>query len=266
MSEILKVERLNVEYMVKEKGFYALDDVSLSVREGEIFGIVGESGSGKSTLALSILNILPDNAQTQGNIFFREKDILSFNENQLRVMRGKDIGMIFQEPASSFNPVLTIGYQFCEFLRAKLKIKDNAELSELALANLKRARIEDPGRIMRSYPHQLSGGLLQRALIAMAISTRPSLLIADEPTSSLDVTIESQIINLFKKIKQEYKLTIIFITHNLELVKILCDRVAVIYKGRIVDCGDQKSVFGNPESDYTRELIRSVKNLDSDVV
>ena len=258
MREILKVENLEVEYKNKVK---ALKGVSFKVYEREILGIVGESGCGKSTLALSLGNLLPSSAIRKGKIFFEDKDIFSLKEEELAKLRGKKMNFIFQSPYDSFDPIETIGSQFREFLKEKLKEKERIE--KVIYDSLEKVRIENIKEILKSYPHQLSGGELQRISIAFAISTSPSLLIADEPTSNLDVTVESQIAHLFLELRNLLSLTIIFITHNLELARVICDRIAVLYQGELVEIKRREGIFKNPENPYTKFLVNSFKRLSN---
>ena len=257
MREILRIENLEVEYENKVK---ALENISFDVYKGEILGVVGESGSGKTTLALSIVNLLPEVAIKKGNIFFENINIFSLKENELNKLRGKKINFIFQSPYDSFDPLQTMANQFREYLKEKLE--DKSIIEKVIYDSLKKARIDNIGEILGSYPHQLSGGQLQRVSIAFAISTSPSLLIADEPTSNLDVTVESQIAHLFLKLKKSFGLTIIFITHNLELAKFLCDRIAVIYQGRLVEIAQVEEIFNNPKNSYTEFLVDSFKRVE----
>lgn len=259
---ILEVKDLSVSYQSRTKYVNALKKVSWGIKEGEILGIVGESGSGKSTLALSILNLLPADSKSQGQIIFEDKNILKVREKELEILRGNKIGLIFQEPASTFNPVLSMDYQFQEILQIKLKIKSKVEREKIIFDSLSKTRVREPERILKSYPHQLSGGQLQRVAIAMAVALRPTILIADEPTSSLDVTIESQIVCLFKELRDKFKLTIIFITHNLDLVKALCDRVVVLYQGEVREIKSKEELFTNPEDNYTKSLLDSFSELE----
>lgn len=253
---------LTVQYRSQDKYVEALKDVSFDLRQGEILGVVGESGSGKSTFALSVLNLLPSDCRKQGEIIFNNKNILSLNDRQAQKLRGNEIGLIFQDPAGTFNPVLTLGYQFEEVLTEKLSLSDRIKRKEIIFDCLSRAKLKEPERIIKSYPHQLSGGQLQRVAIAMAIALRPKLLIADEPTSSLDVTIESQIVNLFKELSRALNLTIIFITHNLDLVKVLCDRAVVLYQGRVREIRKTEELFASAQDSYTKSLLAAFKQLE----
>ena len=262
MRNILDVRSLGVEYLVGNKTVPALEEVSFSLERKEILGIVGESGSGKTTCALSLLCLLGDNARTKGKIIFEGKDLLALPERRLRKVRGNALSMVFQEPAASFNPVLSIEYQFKEMLKEKFPGQNGRALRNIIDQALRRVRLPEPDRILKSYPHQLSGGQLQRVAIAFAISCNPSVLIADEPTSNLDVTIESQIINLFLTLRQDLDLAIIFITHNLDLVKMLCDRVCVLYRGRAVEVNGKDALFSEPSHPYTKGLLQSFKSLE----
>ncbi len=261
MEILLKVNNLNVEYTGK-RIVQALRDVSFDVRQGEIVGIIGESGSGKTTLAYSIINLLPGNTRINGGIELKGKNILSFNEKELRSLRGREIGIIPQDPAAAFNPVFTIGYQFEEFLKSKGFFFGKEERVLFMEELLRKVHLFYPQRILKSYPHQLSGGQLQRAMIALTIAVKPSLLIADEPTSSLDVTVESQLMHMFLNLRKELGLTIIFITHNLGLIEVLCDRVVVLYRGQVKEVGDKTSVIFSPQDGYTKSLRDSFKAIE----
>jgi len=255
-EKILEVDNLVVVY---DKVFKALDKINLSIYRREILGIVGESGCGKTTLALSLINLLPPSAQIKGKIYFEGKDILSFSFKDLNELRRGKIGFVFQSPQDSFDPVFTIGYQFKEFLGERLKRDE--EIKKIIYVSLEKVKIYDKERILKSYPHQLSGGQLQRLAIAFAISLSPSLLVADEPTSNLDVTVESQIVHLFLELRDSLDLTIIFITHNLDLARVLCDRIAVIYQGKLVEVGARERILESPQHPYTKLLVDSFKEF-----
>lgn len=260
---ILTVSNLSVTYFGPEGYVHALNGVSFDVREHEILGLVGESGSGKSTFALALLGLLGSDACVEGVAMFANSNILLLDEKQKQSLRANKISMVFQEPASSFNPVLTIGYQFDEFLRCRFAAPaDKTKRQELIADSLAKVHLPETERILKSYPHQLSGGQLQRVAIAMAIALKPLLLIADEPTSSLDVTIESQIIHLFRELQKNLDLTIIFITHNLDLVRVLCDRVVVLSRGRVREVAATAALFLRPRHAYTKQLINSFKELE----
>jgi ABC-type dipeptide/oligopeptide/nickel transport system ATPase component len=259
---ILAVKNLNVRYYSKKGRVHALKGVNFDVQENEIIGLVGESGSGKSTFSSAVLRILPNDALVAGEIIFQNKDILSMPDKDIGRMRSKEISLIFQEPASTFNPVLSIEYQFREFLHYSGNIKNKDKQNIIIEHSLDRVYLKEVDRIIKSYPHQLSGGQLQRVAIAMAIALNPKIIIADEPTSSLDVTIESQIIHLFEELRKKLNLTIIFITHNLDLVRVLCDRVVVLHEGKVEEIAAADSLFQRPVVPYTKALLSSFKALE----
>ena len=259
---MLEVKNLNVRYVSQGGGLLALDDVSFNVSDNEIVGIVGESGSGKSTFSSALLRLLPQGTKVSGNIFFKGNDILTMPERSMRQIRAKDIALIFQEPASTFNPVLSIEYQFREFLRCSGQIKGKDKQNIIMEHSFSRVHLKEFNRIIKSYPHQLSGGQLQRVAIAMAVALSPKIIIADEPTSSLDVTIESQILHLFKELRRQLNLTIIFITHNLDLVRALCDRVVVLRAGQVKEIAATQTLFQSPRDAYTKQLLASFQSLE----
>jgi ABC-type dipeptide/oligopeptide/nickel transport system ATPase component len=256
---MLEIKDLSVTYAGASTK--ALDSINFSVQKEEILGVVGESGCGKSTLANAIVDLLPLDAKPQGSVVFNGKSIYALSEKELCQVRGNGIGLIFQEPAATFNPVLSIGYQFDELLRIKLKMK-RRERPDFMAETLKKVKINEAGRILKSYPHQLSGGQLQRIAIAFALSLNPALLIADEPTSSLDVTTESQIIYLFREIRETLKVGIIFITHNLDLVWSLCDRVVVLQAGGVKEVKEKNLLFAHPSDAYTKSLLAAFKKFE----
>lgn len=260
---ILEIKKLSVEYYRNKKIIHAVKNFSLTVQKGETLAIAGESGSGKSTVALSILNlIMPYEGKiTSGKILFHNHDILDYTENDLRSLRGSEISMIFQDPFSSLNPVLTAGEQIIESLSAHRYDLTKNEKEIITEKTLKEVMFTDPKRIMNSYPHQLSGGQRQRIVIAAAIINRPQILIADEPTTALDVTIQKEILDLIDKLKKELNLTVILITHNLPLAYERSSRIAVMYGGELVELGDKEAVFHHPEHPYTQKLINSVPKL-----
>jgi len=259
--ELLEIENLSVEYYRWKETIPAVRDVSITLSSGEILGIVGESGCGKSTLALSILNIIPhtEGKIVAGDIFFEGHNIFKMSGEELRKIRGKDIGFIFQDPFSALNPVLTIKDQIEEVLAEHLGEKSDSLIEEL----LKKVKITDPGRILSSYPHQISGGQRQRVGIAMAISANPKIIIADEPTTALDVTTQKEILDLLVSLQKEMKMSIIFITHNLGIVSDICNKTAVMYAGEIAEFGLTKSILKSPMHPYTEALIKSVPRVES---
>ena len=259
-EKIIEVRNLNVHYFTDKGKFQALRNICFEIQKGEIFCVVGESGSGKTTLGLSILRILPKNATFEGEIKFKNIDILNCEEKMLKEIRGKEIFMIFQDPLSSFDPLFSIGYQMQEFLISKKKTISRREMSDMIEETLIKVGFREPRSILKMYPHQLSGGMLQRIMIAQALMFHPSLIIADEPTSNLDVSIESQIINLFLKLNREFKITILFITHNLLLVKKIATRIVVLYKGEIVEEGSFEKIYTSSNF-YVKQLLQSFEEI-----
>lgn len=264
MSEkaMLDVKSLRTSFFTDEGEVPAVDDVSFTINEGEILGVVGESGSGKSVSALSMMGLVPEppGKIIGGEINYKEEDLTKASEKRMRQIRGNEIAMIFQEPMTSLNPLFTIGNQVMETVKlhnkwSKTKIKHRA-IEMLELVGLKRA--ED---LMNDYPHQLSGGMRQRVMIAMAMVCKPNLLIADEPTTALDVTIQAQILKLMKDLNKKTNTAVMMITHDLGVVAEVCDRVVVMYAGKKVEEGDIKSIFKNPKHPYTIGLIKSVPDM-----
>jgi peptide/nickel transport system ATP-binding protein len=236
----------------------AVDDISFRIAQGEVLGLVGESGCGKTMTALSLLRLAPPPARiVGGEILFQGRDLLALPEKQLRALRGSAIGMIFQEPASALNPVFTIGYQVGESLQIHRGLTRRQARAE-AVAMLREVALPDPGRRAGEYPHQLSGGMLQRVMIAMALICRPALLIADEPTTALDMTIQSQMVDLLLRLREQYRLTVLLISHDLGVVAEMADRVAVMYAGRIVEEAATRDLFRAPLHPYTAGLLRSI--------
>lgn len=264
MSEkLLEVKSLRTEFHTDKGRLIAVNDVSFYVDKEEIVGLVGESGSGKSVTSLSVLRLLPEQGKiSAGEILIEGKDLMKMNKNETRKIRGGDIAMIFQDPMSSLNPVLRVGEQLMECTKLHLKHK-NSQAREHAISMIKRVAIPVPEDIMNRYPHQLSGGMSQRIMIAMAMSCNPKVLIADEPTTALDVTIQAQVLELMLELKEKNKIGILLITHDLGVVAEMCDRVIVMYCGRIVEMADVVSLFNNPFHPYTRGLIASVPKIGS---
>ncbi len=255
---LLDIQALSIDFT----GNPAVRDLSLSIAPGESLGLVGESGSGKSATALAILRLLPPQASTRGRILFQDADLLTASEAAMRSIRGRQIAMIFQEPMTALNPVMRVGDQVEEAVVAHGG-KKNAAL-KLAIDALRDVGIPDPAQRARSYPHQLSGGMRQRVMIAMAIVNRPQLLIADEPTTALDVTIQAQILELLADLRRRFNLAMLFISHDLAVVSRVADRVAVMYAGSLVEIGAVRDIFANPAHPYTRGLLASVPTLASD--
>ncbi|MBI5124439.1 MAG: ABC transporter ATP-binding protein [Candidatus Omnitrophica bacterium] len=258
---ILQIKNLKTYFYTPCGVVKAVDGVSFNIEKGKVFGIVGSSGSGKTLTALSVLKLVSMPGKiTDGRILFNDLDLLAMDEESLRQIRGAKISMVFQEPASSFNPVFTIGEQIMESIITHKRI-DRPRAGEIALQYLHKARIQDPDRIFHDYPHQLSGGTKQRAMIAMALVNSPELLILDEPTTALDVTIQAEILDMLDEIIHKEKLSVLFISHDLGVISRMCGCTAVMYKGRIVEMADTKTILNNPRSPYTISLLESVKAL-----
>jgi oligopeptide/dipeptide ABC transporter ATP-binding protein len=243
-----------------------VDGVSFDVNRGETVGIVGESGSGKSVTAMSILRLIAEPGRiASGRILFgeegKQKDVVQMTDDEIRDFRGSDVAMIFQDPMTSMNPVLKVGFQIREAMAAHERFTSK-QASDRVVPMLKQVRIPAPEQRAKNYPHQFSGGMRQRAMIAMGLSNEPSLLIADEPTTALDVTVQAQIIELLRDLNRETGTAIILITHNLAVVASLCTRVIVMYAGRIVEQGSTREIFKNPQHPYTWSLLRSIPRLD----
>jgi oligopeptide/dipeptide ABC transporter ATP-binding protein len=261
---ILDVRHLSTSFFTDDGEVKAVRDVSFSVAPGETVGIVGESGCGKSVTALSILGLVQRPGRVVGGeISFQGLDLLHLDPDELRQIRGRDIAMIFQDPLSSLNPVLSIGYQVNEAMWAH-NVVAKEEVRPRSIDLLQRVRVPDAARRIRDYPHQFSGGMRQRAMIAMGLSNRPSLIIADEPTTALDVTVQAQILELLRDLNRETGTSIILITHNLGVVAGLCARVIVMYAGQIVEEGSVEQIFESPQHPYTWSLLRSLPRIDAD--
>ncbi len=260
---LLRVENLRVSFHVNNGWADAVRGVNLSVMPGEAVGLVGESGSGKSVTALAVMRLLvPPACISGGHVYFAEEDLTRLSERRMRELRGGRISMVFQDPLSSLNPAFTIGQQLVDTITTHQRV-NGRRARELAVEALAMVGIPYPERRVYSYPHELSGGMRQRALIAMAIACRPALLIADEPTTALDVTVQAQIVALLRRLKQELNLAVLFISHNLDLVAELCDRVAVMYAGTVVEAGNVEQLFSVPRHPYTVMLQRCIPRLDS---
>jgi oligopeptide/dipeptide ABC transporter ATP-binding protein len=256
---LVTVEDLVVNFHTLDGTVHALNGVSFEVRKGEILGLVGETGCGKTATSLAVLRLLPDNAEVvQGRIVFEGTDLLSKKGKEVAEIRGKKISMIFQDPASSLNPVFPIGTQLMDVLKLHFPEADEAGLRKLAEEKLSMAELPDASAVMAMYPHELSGGMQQRVIMAIALSCSPTLLIADEPTTALDVTIQAQLLDLLKKLKQTLGLSVLLITHNLGVVRELCDRTAIMYAGSVVESADTDQIFKNPLHPYACGLLSSV--------
>jgi oligopeptide/dipeptide ABC transporter ATP-binding protein len=267
MSDLLEIDNLTVQFRGDAGWITAVDDVSLSLREGETLGIVGESGSGKSVTALSVLRLhaAATTRHPTGRITYAGKDMLALTPRQLRAVRGREIAMIFQDPMSSLNPVLTIADQISETLRLHQDL-DAAASRKRAIELLELVRIPDARRRVDEYPHRLSGGMRQRVMIAIAIACRPRLLIADEPTTALDVTIQAQILDLLRELQSSLGMSVIMISHDMGVIAEFAQRVVVMYAGRVVETAPVKDLFHKPVHPYTEGLLAAIPKLDEDVV
>jgi oligopeptide/dipeptide ABC transporter ATP-binding protein len=259
---LLSVEGLSTCFFVEDGLAKAVQNVSFSVKKGKTFALVGESGCGKSVTALSIMRLVPrpPGEIVSGSIFLRGRNLLELNEKQMRSVRGNRIAMIFQEPMTSLNPVFTVGNQIIEAIRLHQK-KNASQARADAIETLRKVGIADPQRRIDEYPHQMSGGMRQRVMIAMAVSCRPQLLIADEPTTALDVTIQAQILDLLDELQQQVGMSILLITHDLGIVAERADEVAVMYASRIVEQAQAKNLFEEPLHPYTKGLLKSLPRL-----
>jgi len=258
---LLDVQNLQTIFHTEDGSVPAVNDISFSIKQGEILGMVGESGCGKSVSALSLLRLVsPPGEIVRGKILFEGKDLLQISEREMQAIRGNKISMIFQEPMTSLNPVLTVGTQVAESLILHKGLNKRAARQE-TIELLKAVKIPDPEQRIDEYPHQLSGGMCQRVMIAMAIACRPALLIADEPTTALDVTIQAQILDLLNSLRREFRISILLITHALGVVAEVADRVIVMYAGKIVEEAPVKELFANPCHPYTVGLLESIPKI-----
>ena len=261
---LLEVDELRVAFPAGGRMAEAVRGVTFSVGTGEALGVLGESGSGKSVSALSIMRLIQSPGRiTSGAVRFDGRDLLRLGEREMRGLRGREISMVFQDPLTAFNPVYKVGRQLVHVIRTHTPRSAQAA-RERALEVLGMVGLPDPERVMRAYPHELSGGMRQRALIGMALACEPRLLIADEPTTALDVTVQAQIVELFHDLRARLDLTLVYITHNLDLMAELCDRAIVMYAGRIVEESGIEALFAEPRHPYTRMLIDCVPRLDED--
>ena len=258
---LLEMTALSIDYASAAGPVHAVRNVDLAVERGEVLGLVGESGSGKSTLVSSMMALLPGNARISGELRFQGRDLAAMGEGERRGLRGNGIAAIFQDPFTALNPVVSIGTLLVEIQHHKCE-RSRAERKARALAMLRSVGISDPERRLPQYPHQFSGGMRQRMMIAMALSCNPSLILADEPTTALDVTIQAQILELMKDLSRRFGVALLIITHNLGVVARYADRVNVMYAGRIIERGTARELYANPRHPYTLGLLRSVPRLD----
>ena len=265
MKELIRVKDLKTYFFTHEGTVKAVDGINLKVNKGETLGLVGESGCGKSVTALSIMRLIPSppGKIVGGEIHFEGKNLLDLDEKEMRKIRGRKISMIFQEPMTSLDPMFTIGDEIAEVIRLHQGLKKN-EARKKAIESLKTVGMPDPEKRINEYPHELSGGMRQRAMIAMALSCNPTLLIADEPTTALDVTIQAQILRLIDELRKKFSTSVLLITHDLGVIAETCDNVAVMYAGHIVEYTDVNTLFRSPLHPYTKGLMKSIPRLDID--
>lgn len=258
-TELLNVRGLSVRFDVKGQGILrAVDGVDLDIRQGEVLGLVGESGCGKTVFSLSLLRLIsPPGHIRSGQLIWEKRNLLDLGNKEMRQVRGKEIAMIFQNPQSSLNPLYSIGSQLVSVIRLHREMSKEEAKNE-ALRLLRLVEIPDPERRMNEYPHQFSGGMAQRVMIAMALSCQPKLLIADEPTASLDVTIQAQIMDLLLEIREKFQMAILLVSHDLGVIAKMCDRIAVMYLGRIVEIAPAEKLYESPMHPYTQALLKSV--------
>ncbi len=258
VNKLLSVKQLRISFRIRDTFYAAVDNVSLSLHKNEILAIVGESGCGKSTLATSIVGLHHTNhTKVEGEILYRQQNLVQFSENQFNKLRGNTIGFIFQDPLSALNPLMRIGEQIAEGMIYHARL-NKTERADRVLQLLEQVGIPDPPRVVRQFPHQLSGGMRQRVMIAIALANKPEIIIADEPTTALDVTIQAQILDLLKELQAETQTGIILITHDLGVVAEVADRVAVMYAGQVVEEAPVEILFGSPKHPYTRSLLKSI--------
>ena len=257
-EHLLSVRDLHTSFTTENGEVMAVNGVNFNLDEGRVLGIVGESGSGKSVTAYSVMQILADNGRiTKGQVFFKGEDVVKWPESRIRSFRGKNVSIIFQDPMTSLNPVFTVGNQLMEAILLHTG-KNRAQARERALEMLTLVGINEPEKRLRQYPHELSGGMRQRVMIAMALACEPDILIADEPTTALDVTIQAQILELMQDLQKKMGMAIIMVTHDLGVIAEMCDEIIVMYGGRICERGTADEIFYNPSHEYTKGLLRSI--------
>jgi oligopeptide/dipeptide ABC transporter ATP-binding protein len=254
---LLNIKDLSIFFRSIKGSIKVVSGLNFEINEAEVFGLVGESGCGKSLTALSIMGILPQNAFAKGEIVFKGNNLLELDKESMRRLRGKELSMIFQEPMTSLNPVLTVGYQVAEVLTTHIGISKREAMAN-TVELLRAVKIPSPEIRIKEYPHQMSGGMRQRVMIAMAIACKPSLLIADEPTTALDVTIQAQILDLVQRLREDMKMAILLITHDLAIIAENAKRVAIMYGGRLMELADVEELFNNPRHPYTIGLLESL--------
>ena len=260
MSNILEIKNLTIHYVTDDEVVKAVNDISITLEEGESLGLVGETGAGKTTTAMGVLGLVPDppGKIISGEVIYKGKDLLKLSDAEMRKIRGHEISMIFQDPMTALNPVLTVGDQIMEVIRLHQKVS-KAEALKRAMEMMEMVGIE--GGRCNEYPHQFSGGMKQRIVIAIALACNPSLLIADEPTTALDVTIQAQVLDLIDILKKKFNTSLVLITHDLGVVAEVCDKVAIVYAGKIVEYGNLKHIYNNPLHPYTKGLFGSIPDF-----
>ena len=257
MNSILEVKSLDISFRSASTSIKVVSNLNFEIKEAEVFGLVGESGCGKSLTALSIMGILPHNAFAEGEIIFKGNNLLKLDNESMRRLRGRELSMIFQEPMTSLNPVLTIGYQIAEVITTHLGLSKKDAMAN-AVELLKAVKIPSPEIRIKEYPHQMSGGMRQRVMIAMAVACKPSLLIADEPTTALDVTIQAQILDLLESLRQQINMAVLLITHDIGVIAENAERAAVMYAGRIMEVSRVSNILETPKHPYTIGLLESL--------
>lgn len=263
MKKLLDIKKLNVTFQTQGLNLHAVRGINFSLFEGESVGIVGESGCGKSAAAKSLIKLLPyKTAKISGEIWFKDKNLVAFSETEMQRIRGKDIGMIFQDTATSLNPTLKMGFQIIEGYRKHFPKVSQKQAKEITCEMLNKVGMAHPEKIMSSYPYMLSGGMRQRAMIALTLACKPEILLADEPTTALDVITQMRILNLLKQYQAETKIGIVLITHDMRLIAQFCERVIVMYAGMIVETANVHELFNNPQHPYTKGLINAIPRLD----
>ncbi len=264
-GNLLDIRGLSVRFFTYQGVVKALEKVTLTVFEGEILGLVGETGCGKSVLARSVLKLIadPPGKITAGEVFFKGEDILVSNHRRMRQIRGNEISMIFQEPMSSLNPVFRVGHQMQEVVMLHQRV-DRAGARRICIDMLQQVKMPDPEEVLMKYPHELSGGMRQRVMIAMELSCRPDLLIADEPTTALDVTVQAQVLTILEDLTRKRGVSVLFISHDLGVIAQICDRVAVMYAGRIVEIAPVRGLFSDPRHPYTRGLLKAIPRVNEE--